>query len=371
MMRLERLGVVMEPEPGSPLEVEGTLNPGSARGPDGRLYLFPRLVATGNYSRIGVAQVIFDDGGVPRGVERLGVVLEPREEYELRADGGGVEDPRVTFVPRLGKYVMTYTAYGPAGPRVAIAVSQDLMAWERLGLVDWASLSLDGQTYAGPELDEVNNKDAVLFPEPVRSPHGEKEFALMHRPLFEGTTPHELVHHSGPRRVDLHKESIWISYAAIPPEADSLGDLCHFDHHHRVASPVAEWERLKIGAGTPPVMTKHGWLAFYHGVSGASGAVWPDGLTYAAGLMVLERDDPRRIICRLADPVLFPETDYERKGVVSNVVFPTAIDVRDDIGEPDLVDVYYGMADRAIGVARMRIPDELPVTAAKDAEGLV
>jgi beta-1,2-mannobiose phosphorylase / 1,2-beta-oligomannan phosphorylase len=51
--KLMRLGMVMEPEPGNPHEVEGTLNPGAARGPDGALYLFPRLVARGNYSRIG------------------------------------------------------------------------------------------------------------------------------------------------------------------------------------------------------------------------------------------------------------------------------------------------------------------------------
>ena len=55
--RLRRLGVVMEPEPGNPLEADGVLNPAAARGPDGQLYLFPRLTARGNYSRIGIADV--------------------------------------------------------------------------------------------------------------------------------------------------------------------------------------------------------------------------------------------------------------------------------------------------------------------------
>jgi hypothetical protein len=53
--QMQRLGLVMEPEPGNPLEVEGVLNPAGVRGPDGHYYLFPRLVAKGNYSRIGIA----------------------------------------------------------------------------------------------------------------------------------------------------------------------------------------------------------------------------------------------------------------------------------------------------------------------------
>jgi len=75
--QLQRLGMIMQPEPGNPMEVEGVLNPAAVRGPDGKLYLFPRLVAKGNYSRIGIAKVLFNDAGDPVGVERLGIVLEP------------------------------------------------------------------------------------------------------------------------------------------------------------------------------------------------------------------------------------------------------------------------------------------------------
>jgi hypothetical protein len=59
--QLERLGIVMQPDPDGPREAWGVLNPGGTRGPDGAYYLFPRLVAEGNYSRIGCARVIFDD----------------------------------------------------------------------------------------------------------------------------------------------------------------------------------------------------------------------------------------------------------------------------------------------------------------------
>src|ERR1035441_7698037 len=108
--KLQRLGMVMEPEPGNAQEVEGVLNPAAVRGPDGALYLFPRLVAQGDYSRIGLARVRFNEAGDPVGVERLGIALEPEADYERRpGGGGGCEDPRITFVEPLRRYLMTYT----------------------------------------------------------------------------------------------------------------------------------------------------------------------------------------------------------------------------------------------------------------------
>jgi len=113
---LQRLGILMEPQPGDPHEAEGVLNPAAARGPDGELYIFPRLVARGNYSRIGIARVRFNEAGDPEAVERLGIALEPETDYERGIDGrGGCEDPRVTFVEPLQRYLMTYTARSPRG----------------------------------------------------------------------------------------------------------------------------------------------------------------------------------------------------------------------------------------------------------------
>ena len=127
----------MKSEEGNDFEVEGVLNPAVTRGPDGNLYIFPRMVAKNNYSRIGIAKVKFDAAGDPVGVERLGIVLEPETDYEKRPNGGGgCEDPRITYVEPVQHYIMTYTAFGPNGPRIAMARSKDLFNWERMGLVE-------------------------------------------------------------------------------------------------------------------------------------------------------------------------------------------------------------------------------------------
>jgi predicted GH43/DUF377 family glycosyl hydrolase len=76
--------------------------------------------------------------------------------------------------------------------------------------------------------------------------------------------------------------------------------------------------------------------------------------------MVLSSKHPSQIRYRSAQPVLMPMLPSERSGAVDNVVFPTGIDRRDDLGSPDRFDVYYGMADSRIGVARLDLPESLP-----------
>jgi predicted GH43/DUF377 family glycosyl hydrolase len=83
-------------------------------------------------------------------------------------------------------------------------------------------------------------------------------------------------------------------------------------------------------------------------------------LCYSAGVMVLSKEHPQIIRYRSVDPVLTPSMPQERDGTVANVVFPTGIDRRDDIGSPDRFDIYYGMADNRIGVARLDVPECLP-----------
>jgi predicted GH43/DUF377 family glycosyl hydrolase len=353
-VKMKRLGVIMEPEKGNAMEVDGVLNPAAVRGPDGQLYLFPRLVAKGNYSRIGIARVKFSKAGDPVGVERLGIALEPEADYELRPDGGGgCEDARISFVEPLGHYIMTYTAFSPQGPRIALARSKDLFKWQRLGLASFAP-------YQGIEFTNVDNKDASIFPVAIPNPTLNPELAILHRPLFPGTRPEETKHHPTSRQLDLDRESIWISYCPIAPNDKQSIRHGQFTSHQRLASPVAPWERLKIGGGTPPVHCRHGWLVVYHGV-----CKWtqPDDeeheLCYAAGMMILSKEHPRVIRYRSEQPILSPSLAKERKGLIPNVVFPTGIDRRDDIGLPDRFDVYYGMADSRIGVARLDMPEIL------------
>jgi predicted GH43/DUF377 family glycosyl hydrolase len=77
--------------------------------------------------------------------------------------------------------------------------------------------------------------------------------------------------------------------------------------------------------------------------------------------MMLSKEHPQIIRYRSAQPVLTPELPQERRGTIANVVFPTGIDRRDDLGMPDRFDVYYGMADDRIGVARLDLPETLPL----------
>lgn len=353
--KLHRICIVMKPEEGNDMEVEGVLNPAITRGPDGKLYLFPRLVAKNNYSRIGIAQVKFNEAGDPEGVERLGIVLEPETEYEKRPNGGGgCEDPRITYVEPLEHYIMTYTAYGPHGPRIAMARSKDLFNWERMGLVSFLP-------YKEVDFNGIDNKDASFFPIALPSRHNHSSIAMLHRPLFWETTPEETVKKNKNRKIDKHRESIWISYFNLKEGKYTSLENAKFTSHHCLAHPVEQWEKLKIGGGTPPILTKHGWLLVYHGVQNDKDSTKEDPtFCYAAGVMILSEKAPQKILYRSPEPILIPDLEVEKIGTVGNVVFPTGIDRRDDIGQPNRIDIYYGMADNRIGVAKMLIPDKLP-----------
>jgi predicted GH43/DUF377 family glycosyl hydrolase len=352
--QVERLGVVMEALPGDPREAWGVLNPAAARGRDGELYLFPRVVAERNYSRIGIARVLFDNRGVPTGVHRLGFALEPEEAYERNGwSGGGVEDARITFVQPLDRYVMTYTAFGPFGPRIGLAVSDDLFHWERLGPVKLAY-----HPAYRTDFDLYLNKDAMLFPVALPDPSGRPAIVLIHRPSYEfwgadraGDTM------TPPAGIGDLRPAMWLSYSPIAAIQQNRGALTFFGNHQVLAVPNQPWEEVKIGGGTPPVLTDLGWLVVYHGV--ARGSTEPEGhssVRYCAGVMVLDLENPSRILYRSRQPVLSPETAGERHGIVPDVVFPTAVDVRD----ARHIDVYYGMADSRIGVVRLTIPEILP-----------
>lgn len=342
---LERIGMLMSPEPGNPLEVDGVLNPATARAADGELYIYPRLVAAGNVSRVGRGRVVIEDG-VPVGVERLGVVLEPDRGWEHGTGHGGVEDPRITTIPALGLHVMTYVAFGPLGPHPALAVSEDGIDWRRLGPIQFGY-----DDALGTDLNLFPNKDVLLFPEPVPGPDGRASYAMLHRPMWDlgFVRPEEVP--PLPAGVTDDRASIWLSYMPVDDVARDLTALARPIGHRFVAGPEYDWEALKVGAGPAPLRVEEGWLVIHHGVTGevVGSAFTPQtGVHYAAGALILDAADPARVLARTAEPLLSPETDAERVGTVGNVVFPTAIEEID--GE---LFVFYGMADSQIGVARL------------------
>lgn len=336
----QRLGVVLAPDD-SPYEAEGVLNPAVVRDRSGHLLLFPRMVAAGNVSRIGICR-----GGEnnPIDITRLGVVFEPDEEYERRtAPGGyGCEDPRVTFIPRLDLFAMAYTAFGPHGPRIAIATSHDAYTWTRHGRI----------VFADDELNHVPNKDAAFFPEPVLSPSGVPSFALYHRPML-----HESINGQAPISFILalpasKREVTCIGY--IPVEQVLRGEaqaLCSIAESTRVLEVGETWGRLKNGCGTPPLRTPAGWLSIFHGVDAREHRNAPSTLYYRAGLVIHDLERPDRVVYRSSDPFLAPETPAERYGVVDDVVFPTGLD---ELGGGSY-HLYYGAGDARISLARLEI----------------
>ncbi len=329
---LVRRGVVLTPDPTDPYEAGGVLNPAAAPG-DGFSYVFYRSVAIvpPNYSRILVATCkLLPDGQIK--VARLHkVALEPEEPYELWADGkgGGVEDPRITRLNDF--YYMTYTAYGTVegitAPRIAFARSQDLLHWQRIGLARFGPLETEaGGRVVKFDLNAVPNKDAVLFPKMINS-----KYCMLHRPMFDPATG--------------MPQSIWMSWSE---------DLLNWSDHHLILAPELPWERMKVGAGTPPIFTAEGWLVFYHGVEG-NGDDDPER-RYHAGVLLLDLNDPGKILYHSPRPVLSPESAEEKTGVVNNVVFPCGAVVTPE-GQ---IEVYYGMGDRAIGLATTLLPGPKP-----------
>lgn len=217
----------------------------------------------------------------------------------------GIEDPRITFVEEIKKWVIVYTAYSQYGPLVAIAKTKDFKDFERIGPI------------LPPE-----NKDAAIFP--VR--FGGR-WVLIHRPVTLG------------RGIG---RNIWISYS---PDMKHWGD-------HRVLIPCREggwWDANKIGLSPPPLQTKEGWLVLYHGVRETG-----SGSIYRLGLALLDRDNPEKVICRSNEWVFSPREYYERAGDVDDVLFPCGW-----IVEGDEVKLYYGCADTCIGLATAKLSELL------------
>jgi predicted GH43/DUF377 family glycosyl hydrolase len=237
-------------------------------------------------------RVVFCGDG--RRVDRFGVAVHPEAEYEEF----GMEDPRIT---RLGdRYYITYVAVSRHGAATALASTTDFQKFERHGVI------------FPPE-----NKDVMLFPEQIGG-----QYVALHRPVCA-------IPFTGPE--------MWLGRSP---------DLVHWGAHAPLYRGHMAWESGRVGGGAPPVRTERGWLALYHGNMrptriGHVGA-------YCGGALLLDGDDPSRILAVAAAPIMEPTESYEREGFVPDVVFPTGVVER---GERILV--YYGAADACTAVGEI------------------
>lgn len=326
---IDRCGVVLERDHSDPREAEGVLNPAVAGN-----YLLYRAVSKGNYSRIMAAELMppLSDKTCAR-AQRLGVVvLEPQTPYELSPTGrGGIEDPRVTELSD-GVYVMFYTGYGrPKGftrqtPVVAVAVSSDGLHWERLGRVTFAPHEINGQPV---DFNLIPNKDTVLFSEKING-----RYAMLHRPMFTYLQAKQL---GVPRR------AIW--YA----EADGLTGP--WDNHRLVLSPQYTWEHHGVGAGVPPIRLQDMWVHIYHGFHGPE----KHGRKYSVGVFLTPYDKPTDVAYRSDTALLEPKMTEEMVGIVSHVVFPTAVWEDEQVVDNDLT-LFWGGADARILAGVLHLP---------------
>jgi len=279
-----------------PYPMNTVFNPGATRLQDGTTLLLCRVEDHRGHSHLCAARSA-------NGMD--GWKIDPVPTFEPDpvkhpAEVWGVEDPRITYVPELEKYAITYVSFSRAGPCVSMAFTSDFVEFERVGVV------------MPPE-----DKDAALLPQRFGA-----YWAMVHRPVST-TGAH-----------------VWISYSP---------DLRHWGSHHVVlpARRGGWWDAHKIGLSPPPIKTDRGWIIMYHGVR-HTGA----GCIYRLGLALLDLETPERVVLR-GDSWLFgPEKDYERHGDVDNVVFPCGFTVDDD---GDGVNIYYGAADTCISLARTRI----------------
>ncbi len=343
--QVTRLETVLKPDRRA-VDREGILNPACTRLRDGTLQLYPRMVAPGNVSRIGRFRAHERQRGKLT-VDQTGFALEPKAPYELRneSDGYGCEDPRVTYIAALDRYVMAYVAFGPRGPEVAVAVSTDGLAWKRIGLMCFKNR---GTRFA--------DKDAAFFPEPVLSPRGIPSLALYHRPTLwplwrkHGKAAAKILLKRSPKQ----REGIAIGYVSLDAARKDLSKICEVIETQPLRLPPATWGRVKVGGGTPPVRIREGWLAVVHGVDELPKKNGESSLRYCAGVIVQSVAKLDQVLYLSPKPLFVPELPVEVRGKAGQIVFPTAIDPRPDVGDR-VYDIYYGMGDRATGRGRLKL----------------
>ena len=282
---------VLSPQ-GTTWESAGTFNPAVVRHGSKFVMLYRAQDAAGT-SRLGYAEsadgIFFTRRAEP--------VLSPEADYEK---DGGVEDPRLQ---RFGDtYYLTYTGYNKKDAQLCLATSQDLIHWERKGVILPA--------YKG-NWNRGWTKSGAMVPEKI----GGKYWMY-----WLGTTADKT-------------DQMGISYSS---------DLLHWTE--ATETPVlprrpGKFDSRVVEPGPPPIVTKDGIILIYNGAD--------DKLIYRTGVAVFDRKDPRKLLSRTDEPIFTPEKEWEKVGQVPNVVFVEGMARQ---GKRWLF--YYGGADKYVGVAR-------------------
>ena len=284
-----------------------TYNP-TAIFEDGKVHIIYRGQATSGVSYFGYASSK-DGFHIDENLDYP--IYVPRENFEKNTKptgNSGCEDPRITKIGE--RFYMTYTAYdGTNPPRVALT---------SISVQDFLSKNWNWEIPKLISPPGVDDKDACI--------------------IKKGT---------GDGYIAFHRlgNVIWL---------DFLRDLDFPERKYLTGGIMAQarpdkWDNIKIGIAGPPIETEHGWILLYH-------AVCNPGFVYKIGAMLLDYEDPRKVLARTEEPLLEPEKDYELNGLVPNVVFACGSVVMNGV-----IYMYYGGADSVVGVATMPLNSLLDV----------
>jgi predicted GH43/DUF377 family glycosyl hydrolase len=332
MLKVKKEGVLFE-KTELAFENEGVLNPAVKQEGD-TVHVFYRAVRKGNHSTIGYCQL---KGPLDISERKSTPVFLPGADHELQ----GVEDPRIVKIDQT--YFLTYTAYDGVNAMGSLATSKDLVNFERNGIVvpqiaHQDFLDITANTHISRKYNRFHNlhdtaslrqknillsdKNLIFFPRKING-----KFYFLHRIRPD-------IQIASVNAIEDLTAAYWQDY------------LEHFDEHILMTSKY-EHEISYIGGGCPPIETKAGWLLIYHGVHDTA-----EGYVYSACAALLDLNEPEKELARLPFPVFKPELDWELKGEVNNVVFPTGTAIFGD-----KLYIYYGAADTCIAVASTSIAE--------------
>jgi predicted GH43/DUF377 family glycosyl hydrolase len=334
-MEVIKNGILLE-KTSNEFESCAVLNP-AVIWANNEIHLFYRAIGKNNISSIGHAILSNPLSVIAR---KTHPVLSPHFDYESH----GVEDPRIVKLDE--NYMLSYTAFDGVNALSAYACSKDLIHFEKKGII------VPQLPYK--EFSQLAGSKVALHEKYVRFNLREGLKELRHNKVL--LWDKNLVFF--PRRINgkiffLHRVKPEIQIVSVFELSDITeefweGYLLHFTDHV-LLSPKHLHEVSYIGAGCPPIETEFGWLLIYHGVYDSI-----PGYVYCACASLLSLDNPYEEIARLPYPLFEPEEEWEKKGTVSNVCFPTGAVV-----EADSLYIYYGAADERIASVTICLTDLL------------